>query len=1362
MSGIENNSDLRLKLINQKGTEINLSSFNSNIKKNDINKSIFEKFDANKDGKLDETECNNLKSYLLNCAGEDKILSKKEVKNAEIFGTKKQDTKNVFAALNDMNAQSLKNEKTEEPVNKEENENNSLSVNNETKKEEIELVSENQEETQKTEPKNDKVNENKVYNVKVGDKDTWYGIVQAKYGVTDPKKTMEIVHQLKTQNNVSKNATSMPKEINLPETLKMEDGTEVKMQDVNAKADTSHYKEKEVKTERTGTEPVKTKTQKSSQAAARKAAAAARDKALRKDLGLINYKGAGDEVKGDWYKNGKKTRSQTLTKIGNATHGRTICKDKSGKVYVVAHNGVILKNTWVNVSAHRDTQVIGKRRVAVEKGTRDEHGRKIVYDGDGKQHVMSHDKKILKNDYVARSDKSDLIRKDSKTAQQASVEMLEAQLNSAKAAFNEQMKQDGWAADAADGISKLWNNDLFGGGTGNTASQVREEFKTYQKNLNELKLAAKQGDGAFKAKFKQIYGVEYNQKAVTDYNMNPTEANYEKAFGKKNNIAQRVAKYNASQQQGATIIKTGAEVAMTTATTIAADALEIVTLGASTPVSMAVIGATTFVSDVLVEGSDRYKFTGEYKDADGNIVKDDGNFRDGTDWNGILKDAGTDAAIAATTFGVGKAVTAAYKVGKATVAAGKIAKTTEKATTGIAKTTVSKAEQAVIDTVSDVGVSAVADYAENGKVSLESVAMNAAVGGTGFAAERLAGKLKGMKKGAKASKTEISNVTQETHTTGRNEIADAEVARNIDQSHLNGRDRNMVAREMDAQATPTPAELDAYAKEHAYQKPTAEERAALDAHQAEVRADYADAHKIENNATIKQQKEPKTTTSADNATIKNLENEINSFDGQLRQLNRQLAGAEQAQKMGRKNEATIKKLEEQIEKLSQQRSAKAVELDTAKKAQNTANTTAETPKTENTAPKEETKPEIVIGRGASPEAKATQKAEVKAEQNINTISTEDKLAMGQIGNDVNKAKTSTDLDKLNAQLDKIPDCPQKRNLQKQIQEKSSQINTAQSTASSTNTANKQNNQFKNLSDEVSNTFGNNTQKKLSENLREGQSVSVDKGDTHYVIKNNNGKIEIISKTPKVEVNFNVPLSNRTPNGAKNVGVSMKDALLPEQKAVYNNSYQAFMDTKNKKIAHTHTNTIDKNNILHGTNFDSLMREGGILDNGLIPREISGKKSAAFSNGTVPDTLTPLCTDVWDVRQPQSIKNYFDARSSHWQNVGESNFLPSTFQSRSPFVVVMDTNSIDSTIMKNSFEVNQRGKSQSVLFQNGNMSTGHDYPTHRAIPIGAPANSIEKIVVDTRIVDNNQLAKIKEKIANKGYDIKLYDMSGNEL
>lgn len=81
-------------------------------------------------------------------------------------------------------------------------------------------------------------------------------------------------------------------------------------------------------------------------------------------------------------------------------------------------------------------------------------------------------------------------------------------------------------------------------------------------------------------------------------------------------------------------------------------------------------------------------------------------------------------------------------------------------------------------------------------------------------------------------------------------------------------------------------------------------------------------------------------------------------------------------------------------------------------------------------------------------------------------------------------------------------------------------------------------------------------------------------------------------------------------------------------------------------------------------------------------------------------------------------------------------------------------------MDNSFGVNPSGKS--VLFENGNMSRGHDYPRHRAIPIGVPANSIDRIIVDTRFLGKSDIKALQQKIKTLGLDIKLYDLNGNLL
>ena len=220
----------------------------------------------------------------------------------------------------------------------------------------------------------------------------------------------------------------------------------------------------------------------------------------------------------------------------------------------------------------------------------------------------------------------------------------------------------------------------------------------------------------------------------------------------------------------------------------------------------------------------------------------------------------------------------------------------------------------------DTTVGAAAEGITTGNVSSEGLVSNMVMSGVGNV---IGAKSLGKKQPTpKAHPKEGILVTHEAPVTGRNEIADAEVARNIDQSHLNAKDRAMIAREMEAQGTPTPAELEAYAKEHAYQAPTAEERAALDAHQEQVRADYADAHKIENNAVVKEQKKP-TPVSADNANVQALENEIKSFDGQISMLKKRIFGAK---KMG-KNTA---ELEKQLQNLQTKRSTKSAELDAVK------------------------------------------------------------------------------------------------------------------------------------------------------------------------------------------------------------------------------------------------------------------------------------------------------------------------------------------------------------------------------------------------------------------------------------------------
>ena len=77
-----------------------------------------------------------------------------------------------------------------------------------------------------------------IHTVEAGD--TWYGIVQAKYGVTDHKTTMEIVHKLKDEAGVAYSANKMPDEITLLAKITLKNGTEVGLKNKDALVNMKH------------------------------------------------------------------------------------------------------------------------------------------------------------------------------------------------------------------------------------------------------------------------------------------------------------------------------------------------------------------------------------------------------------------------------------------------------------------------------------------------------------------------------------------------------------------------------------------------------------------------------------------------------------------------------------------------------------------------------------------------------------------------------------------------------------------------------------------------------------------------------------------------------------------------------------------------------------------------------------------------------------------------------------------------------------------------------------------------------------------------------------------------------------------
>ena len=178
-----------------------------------------------------------------------------------------------------------------------------------------------------------------------------------------------------------------------------------------------------------------------------------------------------------------------------------------------------------------------------------------------------------------------------------------------------------------------------------------------------MKNAAKQGDAQFKTKFKQIYGVNYNQNAIANYYLRPTKANYQKAFGTKNDIGYRVAKYNESQKAGGEWVKTGGKVV----TGIAAVATAIPSGGASIgayAAGLGLAGVATAAADIAIDVSNKAVSKEGLQDGElGQYVKD-----------GVI-----DGTITVATLGTSKIVKGGYTAYKAAKATSKAATAAEKA-----------------------------------------------------------------------------------------------------------------------------------------------------------------------------------------------------------------------------------------------------------------------------------------------------------------------------------------------------------------------------------------------------------------------------------------------------------------------------------------------------------------------------------------------------------------------------------------------------------------------------------------------------------------------------------------------------------
>ena len=566
MGGIEKGLNFILSLANKNGQKIDLNSFTGEgVTKNDMNKSVFEKFDLNSDGKIDKNEAKAMKAFLKNRAGDDNILSHKEIQQSGLWGNQKDQTA-FFNALYDLYTQQASNDAAAEqtPANTPAAQSSTpapASVSTQpveipAEEPKVEETPQPSVETPAEEPQE---NQNKTYNYEVNYKDTWYGIVQAKYGITDHKQTMEIVRQLKAQNNVDPKATNMPSNITLPENVTLKDGTEVKMADIDAAVDQSHW----------------------------------------------------------GYKTTSETGRYTIT--------------QNGKTRYYAADGTELKQSYYEAKEASED----KRQMA-ESGS----GRYSYTAENGETWYFAADGTAIKKEYYER-------RESEYTAVNAQKETL----SNARDAFEQQKASDGWAGKTADAVSVLWNSD-------NRAVKVEEDLQTYETQIKELQQAQSKGAAEFSAKFKEIYGVDYNPANIAAYEQNPTEENYKKAYGTKNDIHKRVMDYNKSQQEGAAAVKTtvvaGATVAAAVATggtsLAATAAIAGATGGASLAATAAIAGASTMAARTAVEVSDLAT----------NAIDGDVNSEN---LNNIAKEAMVEGAISAVTAGAVKG--AAGMLGKA-------------------------------------------------------------------------------------------------------------------------------------------------------------------------------------------------------------------------------------------------------------------------------------------------------------------------------------------------------------------------------------------------------------------------------------------------------------------------------------------------------------------------------------------------------------------------------------------------------------------------------------------------------------------------------------------------------------------------
>ena len=92
------------------------------------------------------------------------------------------------------------------------------------------------------------------------------------------------------------------------------------------------------------------------------------------------------------------------------------------------------------------------------------------------------------------------------------VALMNNQLSSNTEALNKQLAEDGWCADLYEGLKWCVGSD-------NLDEKVKADLEKYKGYISQLQKAEKEGgEAGFKAKFKEIFGVEYDPNLIKGYN----------------------------------------------------------------------------------------------------------------------------------------------------------------------------------------------------------------------------------------------------------------------------------------------------------------------------------------------------------------------------------------------------------------------------------------------------------------------------------------------------------------------------------------------------------------------------------------------------------------------------------------------------------------------------------------------------------------------------------------------------------------------------------------------------------------------------------------------------------------------------